>query len=306
MTSSEADYILGSVTNRALSLEVRIARALRELGWNTSHSAYFRDPKEQKDREIDVAAVRRWTRRRRKHADAVQLHIFAECKTIAEGKVLFAPLPPNGEQTPYRQWLDVDEYAIRARLFEVLTAAGMQPAQAARALKRIHSSAYPKGESIFAKVIRTHAPPAEHRVSAGREVTAKKERSPLYDAMQALYATIDGTANELFVQSLDEVRDRVVVANARQRSAEAVAAGNEETTTLTLFHPVVVTDAKLWLRQDDDDPVEITSCRIEQSRIATTEVRWVDVVHESAFAEYAAEVTRWYAEKLTAAGCAEW
>ena len=305
MTSSEEDYILRSITNRALSLEVRVADKLRALGWNTSHSAFFRDVREQKDREIDVSAIRYWSRRRKKRSDSVHLHLLAECKTVEDGKLLFAPLPPSEEeQRPYRQWADLDDYAIRARFFDMLTTAGLEQEQAARVLSRVHANSYPKGESIFGDALQVLAPSVPLRVSAGREVMSKRERSPLYDATQALYATIDGTANELFTFSIEEVRDRVVSAGSvRRKISEAVAAATNETTTLALFHPVVVTDSKLWLRQDGADPIEITSCRILQSRIVTEVVRWVDVVHESAFAAYAEQVSRWYEEQLADAGC---
>jgi hypothetical protein len=297
MTGSIREAILGSVTNRSLSLEARVATAFRERGWITSHSAYFRDPATGKDREIDVVAQRVVNRQRDPLHQTIRLSILAECKTAEEGSLLFVPLPPNGGQRLYSHWLDPDHHPTRARLFDVLTTAGLEKVDATEALEQFLAAVYPEGESMFGDLLTREALPPVNRASSGHSVW--KDRNPLNDGTQALYSTIEGTSAELLSSSADEVRDRVAVTGGGTPGlAEAIDVMSSEATSLQLFHPVVVTDIPLWLRQHDGDVVEITSCRVEQSRIATAAIRWVDVVHESHLIEWAEALTRWYEEKL--------
>ena len=81
----------GSETSRALFSEQKIAAALRRLDWKVTHGAYYPDPVTGKERELDVVAVRYFTKPDGE-AVSVRLHLLVECKSIKTGTAP-SPLP---------------------------------------------------------------------------------------------------------------------------------------------------------------------------------------------------------------------
>jgi len=292
MAADERTYIRDSVTYRAMSLEVRVARTLDSFGWQTAHSAWYRDVREQKDRELDVDAVRRW---QYPHGNEVyvHLHVLVECKSVKGGHLLFARDASKGEDSLRYHWLDADDEWTREQLLQTLTRRGVNDRAAARAIRRFHEAMYPEGEGIAVRVV-PPASPAPNRVTAGQELGS---RHYLWEASQAVYGTIENTIAELLSDSLVEVRDSVPHRVGEQRLLEeCVAAMVSEAGGITIFHPVVVTDAKLWAFEAGADPEPIDSCRVTQRRIATGAQRWIDIVHEDDFGRWAGRMTQWYAD----------
>ena len=292
--ADEREGVRKSVEYRAMSLEVRVAQVLAASGWETAHSAWYRDARDQKEREIDVDAVRRWQWQRGDTIDYVHLHILAECKSVRGGQILFARNAGVVEDTLYHHWLDADDDATRERLFQLLVRGGVNDRAAGRALRRFHEAAYPDGQKFVAPLIPA-SPPAVNRVSEGQEIHSKREY--LWEASQSVYGAIESTSSELFELSLNEVRDAIPHEAGEQRVIDGcVEAMLSEAATLTLFHPVVVTDAHLWAFDPESEPEPVESCRVTQTRIATRLWRWIDVVHEDELTAWAERATQWYAD----------
>ena len=293
--TDERQSVRDSVTYRAMSLEVRVAQLLAATGWKAAHSAWYRDLREQKDREIDVDAIRTWQYPRGESADYVRLHILAECKSVKGGQILFARSSVTPDEQLYFQWLNPDDDATREALFRTLAGGGVADREAARIVRRFHEAMYSEGQAPLQRFI--PAPPAEpNRVTAGQEVQDGKRRF-LWEASQRVYGAIEFTASELLADSLDEVRNRIPHGASEQRVMdECFAAMTSEAETLTLFHPVVVTDAHLWAFEPGGEPELVPSCRIMQRRIATALWRWIDVVHEDELTAWAERTTKWYAD----------
>lgn len=279
-----------------MSLELHVARTLAASGWESAHSAWYRDVREQKDREIDVDALRVWQLPCAGALHTIRLHIIAECKTVKGGQILFAREAAELQDGLYFHWLDPEDGATHARLFQLLVRGGVSDRAAEQAIRRFHEAMYPEGQSLFYRLI-PPPPPVLNRVTAGQELG--KIQHFLWEASQMVYSAIENTTSELFELSLDEVRDRIPHGSEQRIIEECIEAMASEADTLTLFHPVIVTDAHLWVFDAGGEPEPVTSCRVTQTRIATRVHRWIDIVQEDELTAWTERTTRWYLDAFT-------
>lgn len=67
---------------------------------------------------------------------------------------------------------------------------------------------------------------------------------------------------------------------------------------VTLLHPIVVTNAKLWVLGDRDRLTSRDAVRLLRTRAASGERKWIDVVHAGAVDAYVESVTRHYVNAM--------
>jgi hypothetical protein len=288
----QLDHIRNGDGYRGLSLEMRVASLLHNHGWKATHGAYYVDPLSDPpvERELDVAATRSW--RRKRDGLIIRLHLLVECKSLSGRNVLCAATE-RMENRLYHQWLGEDDDELRAGLLDVLASCGLPQAEAREALERFKRVTFPGGKSAVAQLF---APPPKAPVHASSAKDAVGERSggekePLWQAMQVVFAAMNGTTRQELGMLLSELHNHLTGGGVDVETA--VEALENGAMSLDLFHPIVVTEASLFMLSGTGALKPTRWCRLEHSRISS-EHRWFDLVSFEGFDGYAAQVTRAY------------
>jgi hypothetical protein len=197
------------------------------------------------------------------------------------------------ENRLYRQWLGEDDDELRIGLREVLASCGLPPAETREALERFHRVIFPGEEAAVAQLF---APPPKAPVHASSAKDAAGERSgsdkePLWQAMQVVFAAMNGTTRQELGMLLSELHDHLTGGGIDVETA--VEALENGAMALTLFHPIVVTEASLFMLSATGALKPTPWCRLEHSRISSGD-RWFDLVSFDGFDRYAAGITRAY------------
>jgi hypothetical protein len=312
MSESLRDQLGKSPAVSSLLTEQRVADQLRMRGWNTIHGFYYEDGESAKHREVDVAAT---IFRNFEEADLIEeirLSLVVECKSGIESNIITTPysapdsIPSEIDMTPIISTAGKVVDRIKADLRGELSSRFVVP-DAIEAYNRIlrRYSAYLAHEDSGPLSIWISPPRVPYVTTAYRETSGLKQKeidnSVLWRAFQSVYSAIEalqagfllfasGYVGQVFDDALAEKRD---VWNAISL-ALACAVGMQAT-----YHPVIVTHAKLWAL-DEESLVEIPQFRFLQVNSMGIPFRWVDVVRADTFAQYSAEVTHHYQERLAA------
>jgi hypothetical protein len=273
---------------RSLVGETRVAETLRRLQWSVTHSAYYTDPIERKQREIDVVGRRRWTRRTDRYID---LNLLVECKSMPEKQILLAEDRKNAGEKLYVHWSGNDDDALHREIRAALRENEYAPADIARIVEKVGQSTYPRGESAIAALLVSAPKPSLH-ASAARETSRDTNTGPLWEAVNEVFAAMNGATQEELASTLDNFRFELAnpIGNRVEWAIDRLLAA---ASTLILYHPIVVTDAPLFrLRKGNIEPIEW--CRLTQARVSAGPPRWVDVIHSASFDDWSAKVTESY------------
>lgn len=301
-------HLRNSDAYQSLVSEMRVAATLRRLGWSTVHSASYADATDpSKVRELDVVASRSWIRERRGEQTYVRLFLFVECKGLRDKDVLFARhAMPSAADHLYYHWAGLDDDVLRDQLRETLGIAGYAATDVRVAMESFVESAYPKGRAAVFDLL-VNAPKPPFRAAAERQPGREPGSDPLWQAMSAVFSALAGTTRELLVDALTELNDALRFRSHPEDDTTAYAVGRlkDAASTLSLFHPIVVTDAILHGVSANGATSEIAWCRLEQERIASDERRWIDVCGAPSFETYAESLTRWYERQFARARCEE-
>jgi hypothetical protein len=272
----------------SLTNEMRVAGILRDLQWQTTHSAFYTDPIQGKDREIDVVARRSLVHPKRDQH--VHLNLIVECKSLKSEQVLLAELiDPTASEKLHASWIGADDDVIRAHIREIVEERGLDPRGVLRDFAEI---AYPEGRAAIADLIPEAGKPP-FRASAARESGADSGSGLLWNGIREVFSAIDGSDDEEIDTTLAAVKDDL----SNDEGADvhrAIDLLRSATSTVSLFHPIVVCSATLVRVNDAGQMREAKWCRLVQSRAAVAPSRWLDLVNASAFEEYAAKLTDSY------------
>jgi hypothetical protein len=272
---------------------MRVQSVLERLGWRTQHSPDYTDPREQKSREMDVAATRSWQRVRKSETQVAHLHLVVECKGIRKDTLLLARMEsPDAVDRLYNHWLGLDDDELRDAIGNIVAAAGFD---AAKVMRRFESLAYPRGRAAVMPLL-VNAPPARVRASAVREAQRDTESSLIRKATLQLFSALHGTIAEERDAALRQLRDDLLLRTrgVDDRLAYAVDLLQAAASTVLLFHPIVVVDTQLVAIDADGELSVVEWARLDRGRIASYERQWFDVVSGEHFDAYAAELTAWY------------
>lgn|GEM_PF-2081630 len=288
----QLEHIRNSDGYRGLSLELRTASLLRNHGWQATHGAYYVDPLSDPpvERELDVAATRSWERKR--DGAIVRLHLLVECKSLSRRNVICAGTAALDNRL-YHQWLGEDDDELRLGIREVLASCGLPPAETRMTMERFERAVYPGGKSIVADLI---APPpkAPAHASSARDAVderSAKEKDPLWQALQGVFAAMNGTTRQELGMKLSGIHDDLTLGQVSVEAA--VETLRREAGVVELFHPIIVTEAPLFMLSESGALKPTPWCRLEHSRISS-ERRWLDLVSLEGFDAYAGRLTHAY------------
>lgn len=289
-------HVRNSVTFRSLVLETRVRDTLRRLGWTTALSAHYTDIKTGVEREFDIAATRNWKRTRKRSSHTVTVNVLASCKSRYNGAAILVGAREQAVSHTYHQWLGIDDDAHRAQLRLILTQAGLGHPEADRIMDRFAEATHPEGRTAIITLL-ANALPAPFYALTAREArgSGNDDKNFVWDATRETFAAINGVTAENFADLADELGFEIaeVVEGADVEDAAFERLLNAAS-SVDLYHPVIVTDAKLFELTDDEQLLPLTWARVEQTRLASRERRWIDLVDAEAFPEYAASLSAWY------------
>ena len=269
--------------------ETHIGGILRKLEWKTAHSAYYTDPIEGKEREIDVIARRTWLSKKREQY--IHLLLLAECKSLINKPILLSEIPDSkfGGERLYFQWSGAEDDEFRDEIRHILEAHDIDGKSV---MVRFNETVFPEGEAIVSNFIPDPMKPPL-RASAARESTKDSDSGPMWDGMRQVFSALDGTRREETLFALQDLRDELAAAD----KADAEFATDHlrrAAQTLMLYHPIVTVEAPIFRVTPSGQIKSVPWGRVSQARIQSVPSRWIDVVHAAAFDEYAAKLTESY------------
>jgi hypothetical protein len=295
LTADFFAHLRNSKSYRSFRSEMRVEDVLGRLGWKTRHSPDYTDVREEKDREIDVTATRSWQRERKNGLHVAHLHLVIECKGIHKETLLMAKLDrPKEADRLYHHWLGLDDDDLRNAIGTVAKEAGFD---AVKLLRRFESLAYPQGRAVVYPLL-VNAPPAPIRASAIRDAERAAEESLIRKATLQLYSALNGTVASVRDESLRQLHDDLQQREGVDRMDYALEQIQSAATSVYLFHPIVVVDTKLVTVDHEGELAIVEWGRLERSRIASYDRRWLDVVSSEHFEAYAKKLTAWYSRVL--------
>lgn len=282
----------------SLRAEQSIAASFARLAWWTvDHGPLYRDSDTGKLRELDVRATRQWVRPG-VHSPTVNLNVLVELKSMKGFHVVFAP----SSRPPLKARAQV-AWAGHSmeKLGDTLRAGGLPPGAVRRALAVFTQSAFPGGEIVFRDLDQS-PPSCGSTVTAFRETTigATKEldASVLWRSVLTLTSAMSASraqAERLLVSDIPGCID--TAQDAEELQLQLLKMFESSVRVLTIMHPVIVTDARLWLSTEDGlEPTHHVRFVPELPKSWPTS--WFDVVERSAFDGWAKATTEHYRTAL--------
>ena len=188
-------------------------------------------------------------------------------------------------------------------IFQIFKEKGLKFDQINRLNIAFKNISFPNEVAILANVM-IDPPPASHLASAYRETnignTKNLDNSVLWRASQALYS-----AFRSLKQGLLDFHTEGIISSLEDKT---LPHSNIEKDILTwfdyhihmldIFHPVVVTDSMLWLK-DELSVKQIEWCRFVQLSPNSIVTFWFDVVRHPYFDNYAKEVSSYYRKSFS-------
>ena len=279
----------------SLRHEMRVRSILEQRGWRATHGPYYTDFHERVPRELDVSATRVWTSKKDVRAHVT---LLVECKNFKKpaAQLLAGQRNVRTRDRLYAHWFGLDDRSLRLAIREALEDAKFDVDEA---MTRLESILYPDGESIVTKLL-ADAPKAKYRASATREPD-REDSGATWNAAQQVFAALNGTAEEMAGDELEEFRDGLDErAAAEDRIEHAATVLRMIASDVYLFHPVISIDAPLMLVSQLGKLTNVPWCRVERARVLGAERQWIDVVNADAFEDYAATLTAWYERVFSA------
>lgn len=288
---SLGDQLRASDAVQSLDEEQRIAYRLGALGWRVAHGSYYEDPETSKLRELDIHA--QLTLREQPPRRLVNLNLIVEVKTMRGFHIVIANNHSSIAQFCNRAWLGnhVDD------LLEAASASGLPrdkmsdlSVSAERAMADEDC-----GSPIAALCIEPHAAPFVG--SAFRETnigsTKELDNSVLWRGTQAVFGAIDSLKNSVIRGDVNDLARGASIAATYHPEIETLvrSALAARMRHLHVYHPVVVTNARLW-KCERDDITEVPWSRWVRATPAGSV--WCDIVSAEAAFEYFAELTSHY------------
>ena len=294
------DRLLASDAVTSLMAEQEVVAAFkRSEWWDVQHGGYYRDRETGKLRELDVWARRSWSGPGI-DSNVADLELFIEVKSLRDYHIVLAPQPGGQDTLTQRAWFG----HYQDRLGQFLVDSGVQQELAARMVDRLRELAYPKPkqEMTVSKLV-VSPPKAPVYATAFRETNVGKEKeldqSVLWRAIQALTSAVESSRERRDALFLDALKGQINV--ALEDDEDPAPAIERELARavryVTIFHPVVVVDARLWVSRGDRLE-EIDHGRFTVDERDRFPRRWFDIVTRRSFPDWITSLTEHYRSNL--------
>lgn len=298
------EKIANSLSFHSFRSESAVCDALNSLGWDAKHGIYYQDIETTKHREVDVIARQFWRRKSKNGEQIVRLTMLVEVKTMKGFHLLVSPFEGDGFSLYQNiHWLG-DSGGDYPELASALRDNGMEEIALISLLKRVHQFAYPRQRArTWMLMVRPNSGTVftsfrETNIGTEKEL----ENSVFWKASQTLRSASKSIQKSIMEGSLDDIAGSVKYApKSKDRHISYVlGCAIMMLNRVDIIHPVVVTDADIWVSRGDAPELVKWSRFVQNSYNETTEW-WCDVVNSKHFAEYAQTSSKYYSSRLKAA-----
>jgi hypothetical protein len=240
------------------------------------------------------------TKTKSKKSAAVVLAV--ECKTMRGFHILVndAPIPLLFQTSGLAHWVGYTIHDERERIGDLLRKHQYSPTEAIQVLKGLSKACYPRGmASVYGLLV--PPPPVPVCFTAFRETNVGSEKDLDSSVLWRAFLALDSCTNSLEKSRTDAFFDDLSIdALAFQHDGEEklsvfVHTIDRYSKSVWLYHPVVVTDAKLW-RSAEGTLTELKMARYVRTDGFYSVNKWFDVVPREHFPEYAEHVASHYEE----------
>ncbi|WP_426270781.1 hypothetical protein ACN9MB_03395 [Dyella kyungheensis] len=296
--------ILSSAPYKSFQSERVVVDLFRDHAWASTHGLYYEDLQTQKQRELDVVARQIWLSGDKAHEWVCRITVLVEVKTMAGFHLLLSPVEsPDTRFFDHIRWFgdSTGKYKALSKRFRAL---GISLEDIDALIKRAHQHAYPEDRArLWEQMIR---PQSLMAFTSFRETNFGSEKeldnSVFWRASRNLRS-----AQASIVESMgrSDMRELLITAEFDHIKDDWVDGMwftlSRRLNAVDIIHPVVVTDAQLWI-VGDEGPRQCNYARFgEQSYNGAIEW-WCDLVNSEHLGDYVAAVSSHYAKRLLASG----
>lgn len=291
-------------------MEADVRRMCNANDWQAIQGVYYRDLKHAKYRELDVSATQRWkfvTKDNLGQNPSITINILAEVKTMSGYHLVFDNLDIKPflcfQSSVYCDWVGYIENHHKQRMHEIFSYQGIDKNDFPSLIDKISAIAYPEDTVRISELL---IQPSQAKFFAGsfRETNIGSEKelenSVLWKACQSLWSSIESFIDDNFEDFFGDLDTNALLARQENDDTWFEQAIGNHSSSASLFHPVIVTSAKLWRLSSSGKALEeIPSTRLFIQDQRGHVIRWFDVVNFDAFDDWISDVTNQYYETLT-------
>jgi hypothetical protein len=285
-----------------LSIEEKIRELLEEFGWYAVHSSYYKDFETKKYRELDVVANKRWRKYINERQEIfLHLSLLIECKSMDGFHVVFSKArsrPLQFQGTDLCSWIGQISDKERKLIIETLSDNHYKPKEISQSLFKFEEIAYPdNGCRVFDLLVNPY--PEIFCATSFRETNIGTEKdienSVIWRAMQVVYSVAKSLKTKDFNSFISSLSIEAMLAEANEydRINSLYSTIDAGTSNVSLFHPIVITNAELWINEEKGLE-RVDWCRLYQHNSRGEVERWCDIVNSSGIDGYFRGVTDHY------------
>ncbi len=305
--------LLKSTAVVTAKMEAAICQSCTANNWKAMQGIYYQDLTHSKYRELDVCATQSWeytSNDNQNETIRVAINILAEVKTMAGYHLVFDSLDADTLpffQSNYCDWVGYRINKQKEKITHILANEGINHNGFHEIIDELYAAGYPDGRmKLWPLLIR----PSKVKYLSGsfRETNIGSEKeldnSVLWKACQSLWSSIESFVDKRFQVFLSDLEVEASVARqTKDQESWFELSIDRHSSFASLFHPVVVTEAKLWKLDPSGEEIEqIDSTRLFFRDHYGHTIRWFDVVNIEAFDSWIADTTKQYEDELIERG----
>ncbi|WIG54829.1 MAG: hypothetical protein OJF61_000615 [Rhodanobacteraceae bacterium] len=292
--------LLTSLPYKTFRAERDVSDLLEHSGWKATHGLYYEDTDTKKQRELDVVARQIWQRSQHDVTQLCRITLIIEVKSMIGFHLLLSKHPATNQNFyEHIRWLG-DGSGKYLEIAEMLRALDVEESKISALVRKLHRYAYPRETArMRPMMIRPNAAPV---FTSFRETNMGSEKelevSVFWRASQGLRSAFKAICQDIHETHLINLRDAAEFeANSTSWPESMLWWTRERVSILDIVHPIVVTDAQLWL-SDSSGPTECSFARFGAHTYTGSMSWWCDVVNASHLPRYIAELSKHYRSKL--------
>ena len=285
----------------SFSAERRIASLMTTLGWDSIHGFYYRDNETNKNRELDVAAEKRWVRTISKTQVNSSVLLLSEVKTMSGFHLLVSKKNEQRQLLIEHHLWSGDPAGKYLGVVNAVDEFNLSSDEQKKLVDSLNQHAYPNGymrRAISSVQVR---PPRIQLFNAFRETSIGSdknlENSVFWRSSEALRSAFRSIERQWIMDFLESVH--LHVEGSRRYSKkwldDAIKWIKLELNRVKVVHPVVFTDAHIWcVDSDSSAPAQIPYARFALQKTHHEIDWWCDVVNIAYKEDYLELISQHY------------
>lgn len=303
------DKLLGSEAVITSKMEADVCKKCLDNNWTALQGIYYKDLTHSKFRELDVSAIQKWKSTSIDNG-LVNINILVEVKTMSGYHLIFDNLDSKPslhfQSNGYCDWVGYSINEQKRKIYDILDIHGVNKALHPEIVDKLSDEAYPDG-SVRIRGLIINPSKSDFNAGSFRETNIGSEKelenSVLWKASQSLWSSIESFKHDKFENFLADFDTDVLLARQEDSDSWYTESMKMHSSSASLYHPVIVTGAKLWSINGSSDKLEsIGSTRLYIRDNHGHVIRWFDIVNMDFFDTWIKDATKQYTESFIKEG----